>query len=553
MKREIAAGTAALLFIMGIALAAFPAAAQVTLVPLPLKVAGEEGVFTIDSDTAITADAGAMDVARYFAGLLEPALGGKPGVLGTAEAGDRKDNTIIMKIDPGLERLGPEGYLLSVKPGSVKITAAAAAGAFYAVQTIRQMLPPGIEDGGERNNEKLSLPCVEIEDVPRFGWRGLMLDTARHFQPKEFVIKYIDAMVLFKLNHLHLHLTDDQGWRIEIKKFPSLTKIGAWRGKSTIADELSMVPSGEPHGGFYTQDDIREIVEHAASRFVTVVPEIEMPGHAQAALASVPGISCTGEHFRVRTRWGVNREIFCAGSERTFNFLEYVLTEVADLFPGEYIHIGGDEVPKERWRECPKCQARIKELGLEDEDELQSYFISRIEKFVNSRGKKIIGWDEILEGGLPPRATVMSWRGTEGGIEAARQGHDVVMSPTSHCYLDYRQSPAGEPDAIGSPTSVLPLCRVYSFDPVPEELSSGEADHVLGVQGNLWTEYVEAASHAMYMTYPRAAAVAEVGWSQQGSRDYDGFKTRLASQLEHLEAMGVKYREPRETDDALCE
>jgi len=361
--------------------------------------------------------------------------------------------------------------------------------------------------------------------------------------PKEYVKKYIDYIAMHKMNTFHWHLTEDQGWRIEIKKYPKLTEIGAWR-KETLIGHYRDKPhkyDGKVHGGFYTQEDVKEIVEYAKSRYVTVVPEIEMPGHSVASLASYPELSCTGGPFEVRTIWGSSEDVYCAGNEETFHFLEDVLSEVIALFPSEYIHIGGDECSKGRWEKCPKCQARIKAEKLKDENELQSYFIKRIEKFLNANNRKLIGWDEILEGGLAPDATVMSWRGMVGGIEASRQGHDVVMSPTSHCYFDYYQgNPDLEPLAIGG---YLPLKKVYSFEPTPDDLTTEEAKHILGAQANLWTEYIQTQEHAEYMVFPRISAIAEVVWTPKELRNWDNFIMRMEKQFRRYDILMVNYRQ----------
>ena len=558
-------------FTLAVAAACFqPVRAEtaINIVPAPEKADVTEGTFfSIRPDTAIWTCAENDEAAEYFAALLRPATGYPVPV--SVKAPDAQENipagTIVVcpKLaelcagdgpEAGFCRnaaaLGGEGYILGVSKDNVLIFANMPAGLFYGVQSFRQLLPPEIESRTRVDGVEWKVPAVKIIDKPRFVWRGLMLDVSRHFQPKEFVLKYIDTMAAFKLNHLHLHLTDDQGWRIEIKKFPSLTKIGAWRGKSDISDEMSFAPAGEPHGGFYTQDDIRDIVAYAQKRFITIVPEIEMPGHAQAALASLPGLSCTDKRLKVRTRWGVNKEVYCAGSDKVFDFLEAVIDEVAELFPGEYIHIGGDEVPKDRWKECPRCQARLKAEGLKDEHELQSWFITKMEKYINSKGKKIIGWDEILEGGLAPNAAVMSWRGVDGGIAAASQGHEVVMSPTSHCYLDYNQAKEGEPRAIGG---FIPLCKVYSFEPVPAALAPDRAKFILGAQGNLWTEYIETPEYAEYMTYPRAAAIAEVGWTRADLKNWPDFQHRMTPVYGRLKLMGVNFRAPKPEDAGLCE
>jgi hexosaminidase len=360
----------------------------------------------------------------------------------------------------------------------------------------------------------------------------------------EFVKKHLDTLAFHKMNVFHWHLTEDQGWRIEIRRHPELADLGAWRTGTLVGRFSGEGPrefDGVRHGGFYTQEQVKDVVAYAAQRHVTVVPEIEMPGHAQAALAAHPELSCTGGPFEVSRTWGIHGDVFCAGNDAVFALIEDVIDEVVALFPGPFLHIGGDECPKARWKACPKCQARIRAEGLANEDALQSWFVRRIERMVNARGKRLVGWDEILEGGLAPNATVMSWRGVEGGIEAARLGHDVVMSPTTHCYLDYQQAedPSTEPAAFDA---YLPLEKVYSYEPVPPELSPEQGRHVLGVQGNLWTEYIATPQQAEYMLWPRACALAEAGWSPAGPRDWGAFRARLAVHLPRLDALGVRYR-----------
>jgi hexosaminidase len=383
---------------------------------------------------------------------------------------------------------------------------------------------------------------VKIEDAPRFQYRGILLDIARWFYPPEFIKKVIDLLALYKLNALHLHLTDDQGWRLEIKKYPLLTQTGAWRKETIVGQQFDpYVGDGVPHGGFYTQEQIRDLVAYAAARHVTIIPEIEMPGHASAALAAYPDLSCTGGPFEVSTTWGMHQDIFCP-SERTFGFLEDVLLEVMQLFPSKYIHIGGDEVPKDQWKASPIPQEVIRRERLADEEQLQSYFIRRIEAFLLAHGRRLIGWDEILEGGLAPEATVMSWRGVAGGIDAARQGHDVIMTPTDHAYFDYYQGdPAGEPLAIGG---FVPLDSVYAFEPVPPGLTPKEAAHVLGGQGSLWTEYIPTPAQAEYMLLPRLLALSEALWSPRKARNWDRFLARLPMQFTRLDALGLEYRVP---------
>ncbi|MBM3311878.1 MAG: beta-N-acetylhexosaminidase, partial [Candidatus Aminicenantes bacterium] len=440
--------------------------------------------------------------------------------------------------------LGPEGYRLEVRPDGMSLEAATARGFLYGVQTIYQLCPPAVFGRTARPSAPPALPCLTAVDRPRFSWRGVLLDVSRHFFPKAFVLELIDELAMHKMNVLHWHLTDDQGWRVEIKRYPNLTQVGAWRVDREDSHWNARDPQkpGEraAYGGFYTQDDIREIVAYAARRGVSVVPEIEMPGHCLAALASYPELSCSGGPFTVPPGgvWPI-KDVYCPGNERVFEFLDNVLAEVVELFPSPVIHIGGDEVDKSTWKSCPKCRARMAAEGLRNEEELQSYFVKRVEKLLNAKGRTLLGWDEILEGGLAPKAMVMSWRGVEGGVSAARAGHDVVMTPTSHCYFDYYQGEtSAEPPAIGG---FLPLGRVYAFEPVPAELSAEEAKHVLGLQANLWTEYVPGPGHARYMLYPRLAAMAEAGWSEPDRKDWDGFRTRLGRQLERYEAAGMNY------------
>ncbi|HEX4744629.1 MAG TPA: beta-N-acetylhexosaminidase [Candidatus Limnocylindria bacterium] len=464
----------------------------------------------------------AADVARYplipWPRSLEP----RAGELTNADA-------VTARLDPSIE--GDEAYVLDVTPGRAEIRARTDRGLYYGRQTLRQLAATG------------RVPCVRIDDAPRFRYRGLHLDVGRHFFPVEFIKKYIDVMSVFKLNTFHWHLTEDQGWRLEIRKYPKLTEVGAWR-KETIVGHARKGPKGydgTPHGGFYTQAEAREIVEYAKARAVTVLPEIEMPGHSLAALASYPELACTPGPFEVRTTWGISEEVMCP-SEQTFAFLEDVLREVMAIFPGEYVHIGGDEAPKTRWRESPVAQEVIKREGLKDEDELQSWFIRRIERFLNLNGRRLVGWDEILEGGLAPNATVMSWRGTAGGIAAARQGRDVVMCPQEDMYFDhYQADPEKEPLAIGGLT---PIEDTYRYEPVPAELSAEEATHVIGAQGCVWTEYMPTPQHVEYMAYPRALALAELAWSPREARDLDSFRARLAPSLALLDRLGVGYRRP---------
>ena len=520
------------------------------LVPLPEKVEQYAGNFILGPETKILYAAGneeLQSIALFLSELIGPATGYALEVSET-DMGKRSNYSITLLLDPEtIEH--DEGYSLSVESKSVLITGRAPAGVFYGIQTLRQLLPEQVEMENTVEGVEWIAPCVEILDKPRFPYRGLHLDVGRHFFPASFIKRYIDLMALHKMNYFHWHLTEDQGWRIEINKYPKLTEVGAYRDETLVghARQRPQEYDGERYGGFYTQEEIKEVVEYAAQHYITVIPEIEMPGHSQAALAAYPELGCTGGPYKVATRWGVYGEVFCAGNEQTFEFLENVLLEVIELFPGQYIHIGGDECPKVRWEECEKCQARIKEEGLADEHELQSYFIRRIEEFLIAHDRKLIGWDEILEGGLAPEATVMSWRGTEGGIAAAKEHHDVIMTPTSHCYLDYYQGDREtEPLAIGG---YLSLDTVYSYEPVPEGLTEEEAKFILGTQGNVWTEYMETPEHVEYMVYPRACALAEIGWTPKRNKNFENFLDRMEGHYKRLQTMNVNIRKiERNTD-----
>ncbi len=513
----------------------------ISIIPQPVSIEQKDGVFTLNEKTKIVFHELDMvqDVAVYFMDYIKKATGFE------LENGGDEDNKnqIILKFG-GNETLGDEGYELDVTEEQLIITAASSKGLFYGVQTLLQLLPPQIYSPHKIEDVKWEIPVCTIMDKPRFAWRGMHLDVSRHFFSVEFVKKYIDLIAMHKMNIFHWHLTDDNGWRIEIKKYPLLTEVGAWRVNREDMPWREVTPPepGEKatYGGFYTQEEIKEVVAYAAQRQIQVIPEIEMPGHTSEVLAAYPELSCKGEELYVQPgSYWPNTDIFCAGNEEVFLFIENVMEEVIDLFPAEYIHIGGDEANKTEWEKCSKCQKRIKDEGLKDEHELQSYFIKRIEKYINSKGKKMIGWDEILEGGLAPEATVMSWRGFEGGIDAATQGHDVIMCPVSHCYFDYYQAnPDFEPVAIGGFTS---LKKVYLFEPVPEELDEVQAKHVLGGQGNVWTEFISTPEHAEYMAVPRMTALAEVLWSPAEERDWESFRERLEEQEKRLYLMDVNF------------
>jgi hexosaminidase len=510
------------------------AQAGVSIIPRPEKIEAKSGLLRLGPNTKVVVESKFVEglaVGEELASRLHRVTGYTIEVLKAEK--QKSKNSIWLRTSDSFNKLGKEGYRLSVTKDSIKIEALAPAGLFYGVQSLYQLLPPQIEKTEPGSGTSWTVPCVKIEDKPRFVWRGVHLDVGRHFFPKDSIKKYIDYLAMYKMNTFHWHLTEDQGWRVEIKKYPRLTEIGAWRRETT--DDKT------PYGGFYTQDEIREVVAYAKKHFITIVPEIEMPGHSLAALAAYPELSCSGGPFKVGTGWGIFYDVYCAGKEKTFEFLQDVLTEVIDLFPSEFVHIGGDEVPKLRWHNCVNCQARIKAEGLANGNELQSYFIKRIEKFLSAKGKRLVGWDEILEGGIAPNATVMSWRGIIGGIEAAKSGHDVVMTPTDFCYFDYYQAKFDEPKAIGG---YLPLEKVYSYEPVPPELTPQEAKHILGAQANMWTEYMDDFSQVEYMLLPRMAALSEVVWSKKELRNYQDFSRRLIPHYERLAAKEVNFRLP---------
>jgi len=520
-------------------LAASARAAGPALIPAPQEMKTQDGVFTLRSDAKILHDAASKPAAEFLATQLRHGTGFKIPVRSSSKP---SAENIVLTTSGSDASLGPEGYELAVTPDSVVIRAPAAAGLFYGAQTFLQLLPPEILAAGPASGVAWESPCVQIKDQPRFPWRGLMLDVSRHFFTPHEVEQILDAMALHKLNRFHLHLVDDQGWRVQIKKYPRLTEVGAWRKEINFGlDPKASTAYGADgrYGGFYTPEDIREVVRYAAERHITVVPEIEMPGHSSAALAAYPQYSCNGGPFSTDVSGGIYPGVFCAGNDETFEFLQNVLLEVFDLFPGQYVHVGGDEVPKSAWQNCPKCDARRKAENITSNQQLESYFIKRIEKFVDAHGKTLIGWSEIREGGLAQNAVVMDWIG--GAVESAAAGHDVVMTPTENCYLDYYQSKkhSTEPKAIGG---FLPLRKVYELEPVPADLPAQFQSHILGPQGNLWTEYVPNIRHAEYMIFPREAAIAELGWSSKDSHNLDDFLRRWETDQHRLDAMGVNYR-----------
>lgn len=488
------------------------------IVPLPLRMETRAGSCPLDELASIWIEDGSpalRDAADRLAVAVAVATGGAPPDIRKVPAkgaGTGTKPAFRLGFDEAARgALGEEGYRLEIAPAGARLSAPAPAGLFYGVQTIRQLLPGPI-------------PCMRIEDRPRFPWRGLLLDCCRHFFPVEFLKRQIDLLAFHKMNRFHWHLTEDQGWRIQIDAFPGLTEVGAWRAVEKLRDPAAPGPEpampsapGERYGGFYTKEEVREVVGYAAERHVTVVPEIEMPGHSVAALAAYPRLSCTGGPFQVATLWGIHEDVYCAGNDETFRFLEAVLDEVLALFPSTFVHIGGDECPKARWKACPKCQKRIRDEGLKDEHELQSWFIKRMVRYLESKGRRAAGWDEILEGGLAPGATVQSWRGMEGAIAAARAGHDVISSPYSHCYVSMQD---------------LKIESCHAFDPVPPELSSEEARHVLGGEACMWAEFADP-SNAEGQMYPRLAALAEALWTPP-PRSFDGLQRRLGAHMGRL-------------------
>ena len=496
-----------------------------SIIPKPLAQKIGNGSFIFNNDVAIVSEPKLLDVSNYFTLYLKENYNFEL-------SNNNSTKKITFKIDDSINN--DEGYELDVSKNDITIKSKYAKGAFYAVQSLLQLLPLP----SSANTFKIA--CINIIDEPQFKYRGMHLDVGRHFFSVDFIKKYIDLMARLKMNTFHWHLTEDQGWRIEIKKYPKLQEIAAFRNETLIGhyNDQPHQFNGKPYGGFYTQEQIKEVVAYAKTRQVTIIPEIEMPGHSQAAIAAYPELGCTGKQVEVATKWGVFDEVYCP-KESTFKFLEDVIDEVLTLFPGKYIHIGGDEAPKTNWKNCTHCQKLIKKEGLKDEHGLQSYFIARMEKYINTKGKQIIGWDEILEGGLAPNATVMSWRGTRGAIQAAKEGHDVILTPGSHCYFDHYQSEnENEALAIGG---FLPLEKVYHFNPIPEGLSDKEATYVLGAQGNVWTEYMQTEKQVEYMAYPRAVALSEVLWSSSKHKNYSDFINRLEQYQKRLDLLEVNY------------
>jgi hexosaminidase len=497
------------------------------LTPRPLSLTTSEGELVLTIGTTVTAPDQLSGVLTWLQQALRPATGLPLRVA--------PDATISLEL---ADDLGPEAYRLTVTPERAVIAGGTAAGVFYGCQALLQLLPPAVYRRAPVPGQRWAVPAVQVHDEPRFGWRGAMLDVARHFMPKHDVLRFLDLMALHRLNTLHWHLTDDQGWRLEIKRYPRLTEVGAWRSESQVGAVRTAPGDGRPHGGFYTQDDVREIVAYAAERFITVVPEIESPGHVQAALAAYPELGVTGQPMDVWTRWGISPNVLNA-EESTVDFFTGVLDEVLELFPSRYIGVGGDECPKDQWRADDRTRRRAAELGLAGADHLQTWFIGRLDDHLTAAGRRLFGWDEILEGDLGAGATVASWRGMTGAVAAARRGHDVVACPDDLVYLDYRQSESpDEPIPVAIP---LTLRDVYAFDPVPAQLTPEQARHVLGGQANIWTEHADSPRAVDYLAFPRLCAVAEALWSA-GERDFTEFEARLHHHLARLDALGVEYR-----------
>ena len=522
---------------------------KINVIPVPKSVKMlKNGGYKITDSTKIIVSEKTYNVGKYLAQLLRPATGFKLKIVKESKkyfkkGGYENENAIVLITEARSKKYAKEGYSFRSDRRGVVIRARTTRGVFYGCQTLRHLLPGAIESKIKVDGVRWDVPATEINDKPRFSYRGMHLDVGRHFMKTEKIKKYIDYLAMYKINYFHWHLTEDQGWRIEIKKYPKLTEISAWRDQTIIDGKAKY--DGKRYGGFYTQKEIRDIVAYARERFITVVPEIELPGHTSAVLAAYPELGCTGGPYEVRQRWGISRDVFCAGNEKVYDFLQGVFEEVLQLFPSEYIHIGGDECPKDRWKKCPKCQKRIKEEKLGDEKHLQSYFVNRIGRFLEKKGRKFIGWDEILEGSLSPSAIVMSWRGERGGIEAARRGHKVIMTPRHYCYFDYYQSlDPQEPLAHGG---FLPLEKVYSYNPIPAVLSGKEGKRILGAQANVWTEHIRDFKHVEYMIFPRLCALAEVVWSQPSNKNFSDFSKRLSSHITHLNYLNVNYRFPSPT------
>ena len=507
------------------------------IIPQPAEMKQGSGMFVLSEKTKIVLKTDLIEAKKacdFFLEIINRSSGLDIDYAKSAKS------AIRVEIDPSIG--APEGYSLNVTPQEVVVRAQTPTGIFYAFQTLRQLLPPETESRTVVPGIVWKIPAVEINDAPRFTYRGLMLDVARHFFPIEFLKRYIDLMAMYKYNRLHLHLTDDQGWRIEINAYPQLQNVGAWR-RETMIGHLNDEPrryDGIRYGGYYKQSELKDLVKYAAERHITIVPEIEMPGHATAALAAYPELACAGASYEVAREWGIFPNIYCP-REETIAFLQTVLSEVMNIFPGKYIHIGGDECVKDQWSQSEYCKVLKLQNGLHSDEALQAWFIARIASYVKARGRTLVGWDEITEGGeIPEGATIMSWRGEQGGLTAARKGYDVIMTPHRFCYFDYYQwrNRNEEPLAQGG---YLPMSMVYMYDPVPKELTDEQSKHILGAQGNLWTEYIATGRQAEYMTYPRACALSEVNWTPKELRSYNDFLTRLKKHSKRLDILSVNY------------
>ncbi len=538
-------------FVFCLLLLANATQAQLNIIPAPasIKQPARSGTVKIGPSTRIVLDGSGLEtVAAFFNDYLQ-----KNYSFALPVGGNASGATVIRLNFEKMENALPGAYRLVADNKGIAIYGDNEEGVFYGIQTLIQLLPVPAQDALSKS-VNLAIPYVTIDDSPRFGYRGMMLDACRHFMSIDFIKRYIDYLALHKMNYFHWHLTDDQGWRIEVKKYPRLTEVGAWRNGTIIGRYPGKGNTNERYGGFYTQEQVKDIVLYAAKRYITVVPEIEMPGHGSAAIAAYPELSCfpgesTYSYFpkdctwsgdtsgkQVQQTWGVFADVFCAGQENTFRFLQDVIDEIIPLFPGRFIHVGGDECPKSNWKRCPSCQQRMKDNNLKDEHELQSYFIQRMEKYVNGKGKILVGWDEILEGGLAPNATVMSWRGEEGGIEAAKQNHDVIMTPTTYMYFDYSQTLDEDSVTIGG---YVPIEKVYNYDPVPAVLTAEQGSHILGAQANLWSEYITKPAKVEYMIFPRLAALSEVVWSKKENRNWNNFQHRLLTQFKRYDLWGA--------------
>jgi hexosaminidase len=505
---------------------------EVSILPVPAEIVWNKGSVILDTKSEINYDSCLLNSATWLNEYINQLYHFGIKVSKSAGEPNLKVTRIVLVFDP---IVGEGGYTLVSAKNRITIKGSNS-GVFYGIQTLIQLFPV---DAG--NEFRLSIPCLTINDYPRFAYRGMLLDVSRHFFSVDFIKRYIDLIALHKMNFLHLHLTDDQGWRIEIKKYPNLTGTGAWRDGTIIGLWPGTGNDSIRYGGFYTQEEIKDIVRYAQQRFVTIIPEIEMPGHSLAALASYPQLGCTGGPYKVKESWGISDEVFCAGNEETYIFLQDVLDEVMALFPSDYIHIGGDESPKIRWKNCPKCQLVMKKENLKDESELQSYFTRRLENYITSKGKKMIGWDEILEGGLAPNATVMSWRGESGGMAAAGQAHNVIMTPASYCYFDYREKEKEDSITAGWSDMILSLKSVYDYEPLPKDLDPSLSKYILGAQANVWTEYISNSKKVEYMVLPRMTALSEVLWSPKGKRNWEDFNNRMKLQYLRYDLWNYKY------------